>query len=597
MEYDRIYDLHRHEYMGDALRRAGMEFIPTDCVINKCLPGIGATHLELTSPRKSIIIEPNVPVIENKAKKHKHCLAVMQGVTVAKVMKFLEEEEGQDYKLLTTPESFPKIKEAMERLDKDMYGECFLLFDECEKLVQDVGYRNSIRLPMDDFFRFRHKALISATPLISEDPRFGAFMKVLIRPSFDYRMRLRLVATNNLMLALSDCIRAKHGKVCVFCNSIDSIDSFFRLVPNMQDSCTYCSKEGMEKLFLGSKRDKSVFIGELKRYNFFTSRFFSAVDIDCEPPHVVIVSDVCGACQSVVDPKTEAIQIVGRFRKGVRSVTHITGIDPTLEYQTRSEVTGWLEGAERVYREWNSRLGASRNDGERTLLREALETNSYTRFLDEKSLPDSFLIANLYEEQAVRELYTDINLLRAAYDATGYFDVALEEKEYEISDKERLAIQRVLSRKIKYEWLLHKFEQMAGLRQQPDKKSKERYAQLMNGLLNSEDEVNLYHCYCRFGAEFVRGTDFNDRIIRESLGKVRLTVVLRGQKARRLFAKRFEVGKEYTPTEVKGMMKLLYKELGVEMGRGITAKEVGQFAKVEEYRNRDKRMIRIVELL
>ena len=48
----------------------------------------------------------------------------------------------------------------MQAVDIDMYAECFILFDECEKLVQDVHYRDSIREPMNDFFRFRDKALI-----------------------------------------------------------------------------------------------------------------------------------------------------------------------------------------------------------------------------------------------------------------------------------------------------------------------------------------------------------------------------------------------------------------------------------------------------
>lgn len=597
MEYDRIYDIHRHEHLSDALRRAGMEFIPTDCVINKRLPGIGATHFELTSSRRSIIIEPNVPVIENKAKKHAHCLAVMQGVNVAQVMKFLDEHADHPYKLLTTPESFPKIKEAMSRLDMDMYAECFLLFDECEKLVQDVDFRNSIRLPMDDFFRFHQKAMISATPLIAADPRFNTFMKVLIRPTYNFRQKLKLIHTNNLTLALSDFIRAKREAVCIFCNSLDSIDSFFRLIPELQNSCTYCSKDGMEKLFLAGKREKAVYICDLKHYNFFTSRFFSAVDIECEPPHVVIISDVCGASQSVVDPKTEAIQIVGRFRKGVRSVTHITGIDPELEYQSRTEIDEWLEGASSTYKEWNRQLEISSNDGRRTLLREAMSANSYIRFLNENSQPEPFLIANYYEEQLVRSLYTDVGRLMEAYQATGYFDIEREERMYDVSDKERLAIQRVLSRKVKYEWLLRKFEQIEYLNAQNDKKSKERYKQLLFSLLNSEGEHNLYQCYCRYGAQYVRGLAFNDKAIRESVGRIHSSLIKSSPKAKALFAKRFEVGKEYTPMEAKSMLKAMYEELNMQTGRGLTAREIEKYARVEEYRKHQGRVLKIVELL
>ena len=44
MEYDRIYSIRKGEYFADALKRAGKDFIPTNCIINKLLPGLGATH-------------------------------------------------------------------------------------------------------------------------------------------------------------------------------------------------------------------------------------------------------------------------------------------------------------------------------------------------------------------------------------------------------------------------------------------------------------------------------------------------------------------------------------------------------------------------
>lgn len=597
MEYDRIYHITRGEYLSDALLHAGMKFIPTNCVINKRLPGIGATHFELTSLRRSIIIEPNVPVIESKAKKHEHCMAVMQGVSTDKVAKFLEENRQQNYKLLTTPESFPKIKEAMQQLDINMYAECFLLFDECEKIVQDINFRESISLPMEDFFRFHHKAMISATPIIADDHRFDDFHKVLIQPDYDYQLKLNLISTNNIIQALTECIESKREKVCIFCNSIDSINSFFRLIPELQNSCTYCSKDGMEKLFLGRRREKSVFISELKRYNFFTSRFFSAVDIDCEPPHVILISDVCGASQSIIDPNTEAIQIAGRFRKGVRSLTHITGIDPELEYQSREEITDWLAGAEEIYRHWNKLLESTTNDGKRTLLREAIEENSYTHFLNDTRQPEPFIIANHYEEQAVKQLYTDTQLLLNAYERTNYFKITHTDKIYDVSDKERLAIQRVISRKDRYEWLLHKFEGLEAMRKNSDKKVQQRYQQLISSLLASEGDQNLFACYNRFGAEYVRGLGLKDKAIRNAISIVHSSAAKHSQKVKSMIASHFEVGKEYTPTEIKSTIGHIYKELNIFNGRGMTAKEIEKFAKVEECRRHNGRIYKVIELL
>ena len=65
----------------------------------------------------------------------------------------------------------------------------------------------------------------------------------------------------------------------------------------------------------------------MKRYNFFTSRFFNAVDMELEEqPHVIMLTDVYFAEHTMIDPYTDAIQIVGRFRNGVSSITYISNI-------------------------------------------------------------------------------------------------------------------------------------------------------------------------------------------------------------------------------------------------------------------------------
>lgn len=41
--------------------------IPSDIILFKILPGLGATRCEIEFPRHSIILEPNVPVIKGKS--------------------------------------------------------------------------------------------------------------------------------------------------------------------------------------------------------------------------------------------------------------------------------------------------------------------------------------------------------------------------------------------------------------------------------------------------------------------------------------------------------------------------------------------------
>lgn len=597
MEYDRIYSIRKGEYFADALRRAGKEFIPTNCIINKLLPGLGATHCELTAPRKSIIIEPNVPVIESKAKVHKNALAVYKGVSVRQVADFLEENRDKPYKLLTTPEGFVKIKEAMQTEDIDMYSECFILFDECEKLVQDVHYRDSIREPMNDFFRFEGKALISATPIVPEkDSRFDGFMRVLIEPDYAYRQKLKLITTNNVLETLQEVVEAKRGTVCIFCNSIDSIDSFYRLIPQLSSACTFCSEDGQYKLWKGNRRKKSMVITELERYNFFTSRFYSAVDILTKnPPHVILVSDLYGAAQSVIDPATEAIQIIGRFRGGVNTVTHIASVRPELECMSAPEIDRWIQGASAVFNGWKAQLERASNIGERTLLQEAIGENSYLPYLDENGKPDPFLIANLYEKEQVKRLYTSAALLCDAYQQTGYFDFSHEEHLMPVSDNERMAIQHRLAKKKRAELIVWKLEQMDKMSRSQDKKVQKRYQRMLMNLLTSTADRYIYDCFCRFGAEFVREADYNENKLRTALNVSSEHTIKTSGQMKKYIQRAFPVGAEFSVQEAKSMLKQVYKKMGLNVGRGITTKELERFAEVENSRNREARMIKIVE--
>ena len=73
---------------------------------------------------------------------------------------------------MVTPESFYKVRQAFSEIDFDMYENCFLMLDECHKFIKERDFRKEIVLPFYSFFKFKNKALVSATPLDPSDPRF-----------------------------------------------------------------------------------------------------------------------------------------------------------------------------------------------------------------------------------------------------------------------------------------------------------------------------------------------------------------------------------------------------------------------------------------
>ena len=100
----------------------------------------------------------------------------------------------------------------MHELEIPDYKDYFLLIDECEKAIQDVGYRGDIYLPVEDFFKFKGKAMVSATPIIPSDPRFEeqGFEMLRIIPSFDFCKDLTVVITNNTVRVLRRLLDRYH---------------------------------------------------------------------------------------------------------------------------------------------------------------------------------------------------------------------------------------------------------------------------------------------------------------------------------------------------------------------------------------------------
>ena len=139
--------LHKGQYLSDVMKER-----PSNCILSKRIPGCGATTLELETDRNSIIVVPNVPVIISKCNKYSNLLGVYEKVGLHQIIQYLT--NNPTHKIMTTPESFDKVKSACEKCGINIFSHFFLLMDECHQLVKDTDYRIDISRPMVDFFLF-----------------------------------------------------------------------------------------------------------------------------------------------------------------------------------------------------------------------------------------------------------------------------------------------------------------------------------------------------------------------------------------------------------------------------------------------------------
>lgn len=426
--------LKKGEWLLDALKRVGCEMIPTNTILNKTLTGLGATHSEIHSKRNSIIIEPNVPVILGKLNDNENLEAVYERCTPHTINKYLKMDIPYK-KIMTTPESFKKIRKAAMELNINIYKEYFCLFDECEKLTQDIDYRRKISQPIYDFFQFEQKALVSATPLEMSHPEFErqGFQLIKIEPDYDYKKDLELIVTNSyykrLRIVLDNLKDSKH--ICIFFNVTDGIGD---LIDNLKvtDYKVFCSQKSVEKLKnRGIINAYEQIVYPLTKYNFFTCRFYSALDIlnGKHKPDILILTDLRTAQWTMIDPFTEAIQIQGRFRKKGKddvtynSLTHITTIDPNIRVRSKGEIRNRIDQFIANYNLLKEQRDGTEDEFKQKAILEDMESLKYQDLIDERGDINPFSIDNLYNEERVRAYYQSADALYQAYLATGFFNV------------------------------------------------------------------------------------------------------------------------------------------------------------------------------
>ena len=426
--------LQKGEWLLDALKRIGHSMIPTNCILNKTLTGLGATHSEIHSKRSSIIIEPNVPVILGKLADNETLEAVYAKCTPYNLKKYLQMDIKYK-KIITTPESFHKIRKAAEELGINIYKTFFCLFDECEKVTQDIDYRRKISQPIYDFFRFEQKAFVSATPLPMSHPEFERqeFQMIQVLPDYNYKKDLTLIVTNSYYTWLQrvlDCLRdSKH--ICIFFNVTAGIADLINNL-GITDYKVFCSEDSVKNLAKrGMFQAYSQISYPLAKYNFFTCRFYSALDIRIfkHKPDIIMLTDLRTANWTMIDPFTEAIQIQGRFRKRGKdditfnSLTHISTVNPDIKVCSDDEVRGKIEQFCDNYNLLKEAHDAQLDEFKRQAILEDMSNLKYQDLIDEQGEINPFSVDNLYNDQRVMSYYQSAEALHQAYLNTGFFNV------------------------------------------------------------------------------------------------------------------------------------------------------------------------------
>lgn len=565
--------------------------IPTNTILYKKLTGLGATYGELKADRNSIILEPNVPVIKGKCKDPKHIndnlFGVYENVTVEKIVKYLQASKEKHIKLLSTPESFSKIKSAFEELDMDIYSTCYLLFDECHKIVKDVDYREDITLPFDDFFMFDNKGLVSATPLDFTDPRFfkQRFQIMEVQPMFDYAQPINIYHTNNVLQELKKRLgKATNNPIFLFINSTETIYSIMQKLDILEQSTVFCASNSVtslkEKKFANAYSDWNA--DKMRRFNFLTSRFFNALDIELDfRPEVFIVTDTTMATQSMVDPFTDTIQIIGRFRNGIASANHITNTDYNFSVRSKAQVQYMIGVFEQVYEMMKTYHNNATIDEARDAYKAILDILPFNSMLNRNGEKNWFKIDNYITEAIVQGCYNSFDMLTKTYRQCKSFKVSCESQTYLLSDLERLKREnKSISIKAKRKEIVEQLEMLKG---DETSMAMEHKRELI------KTDAFIVEAYNELGKAKIEELKYSQSKIREAMILKRYDEKRNGTEFIEMVKNRFKAGRSYELSDISKTRDEIYQLMDMPPVKKKPKDFLGEFFKCKDsWKNRQR---------
>lgn len=564
--------------------------IETNTILNKTITGIGATYSEIKAPRHSIIIEPSKPVIYGKTHDPKHkkdnLLGVVEGVYQERIVDYIEESLrlGKHIKILTTPESFKKVLDAFDSLDIDIFNDgYFVLVDEIQKTVKDCDYRPDITFPLDSFFKCRDKAIVSATtPIRLSDMRYKDFQYIKIVPDFDYREDLNLYTTNNVLQCARELLvnlKSDERPVFFFVNSTDMIKSLMKQLGVEKESAVFCSDKSVDKLRGLRIAYENWEVRKMARYNWMTSRFYGAFDIEIEEkPIVIMITDCYTAEYTMIDPYMDAVQIIGRFRNGVQDIYHISNFNGWIPVKSIEQIKEELSAMKNVYSNLKTLANSASTKTQRIAFQNAMAVVPYTRLLGDNGKTDPYKVDNYIDEKSIKCLYSSWEKLLAAYNECGYFRVHHKSFLYKIGDFERLKIEsKTATIKEKRKEIVAQLEQLGACETEAE--------QLYKRDLAFADSL-IVEAYDLLGEKEITRLNYSVTKIKEAIILKKHQMEACATDAVQLINTYFHPQQWYSAKDIKKGLKDIFNKLNIPTPKAITSHTINDYFEAKEQKRK-----------
>ena len=398
------------------------------------------------------------------------------------------------------------------------------------------------------------------------------------------KLKVTQVYTNNVLEAVKKWIKIKEDNdeanatshpFCFFINSTNIIHQLIVKLEIQDKSTVFCAEKSVKKLqesgFKNAFEDWSI--EHINTYMFFTSRFFTALDIEMDvAPHLVFVSAPLIANSTMIDPVTDVRQAIGRFRNGIADAAHIANVSKdAFPDRNIDEIKEYITAMRGAYDTINTLYKDATNEIVKEAYKSALNALPYNRFI-RNGQKDYFAIDNYIHQEIVRSCYHSQANLSDRYAAAGCFETCWTEKFYfQYNDSERLSLHQEGKSKRRI-----RMEIVAIL----DKLSKEEDSEAKKSQLAElrQKDAFIVDAYTLIGKEEIEQCKYYPKRIREA-------IILRkknGTEVVQLIKNTFVVNQRYTLKYIKNELNRIYKDLNIQGEKRVTAQTIKDYFIVDD---------------
>lgn len=390
----------------------GKPFELPNGILNKEIPGCGATTVALTDEHKTIICSPRNELLKNKHEQYPDTLLVIGGVDTKEIEAYLQTAELP--KILVSYDSVYKLISCIK-----YKSDWRVVVDEFQCLLADSSFKSEIELHfLDNSRSFPYVTFLSATPILDKYLEQIDYFKDMNYYQLDWEekdiVRVYRERTKNPINAALEIVRYYqngnypsvyvngeriYSKECViFLNSVNNIVNIIKqtelkpeevniIVGNSDDNDRQIARIGE-----GFKRGRIPLKGEThKKFTFCTSTAYAGCDFYSTNAATFVISD-CNRPNTAVDIATELVQIAGRQRLACNPFRQFL----TFVYNVNAEEVEQETFNEHLCRKVNVTLDEIRDNNNAGEALRAKRIKDFRRIPDNVKYQDSY---TMYDEQ------------------------------------------------------------------------------------------------------------------------------------------------------------------------------------------------------